>query len=957
MSRAERYMYGMEVGAQSSIAEQGQQYTLSLEQFPIVCNEIVSADHLGDVEKVAAEFHSIDWSFYDADTGYLTHGVHPYPAKFIPQIPGHCIALLSMPGEVVLDPFGGSGTTALEAIRMGRRAVSLDANPVGTLIGRVKTCNLDVGATTDLRSIRSALATRLLNLPDPDVLCVEGSDYIPDIPNMHKWFPVTSRGELALIRSRISRMDSENARNIALLALSRIVLASSFQDSETRYSSRPRDIPQGQTLSRFLVALDETIRDIYKTQASLRYGICRFETADTRNLPSQLLEPESVDLIVTSPPYGNANDYHLYHRFRLLWLGYDPRELGKIEIGSHLRHQKESSGFYEYIVEMRQSLMGWVRVLRPGRYAVLVVGDAVYNKVRYSTVDALIEVADCIGFETVCNVERTIHRSKRSFVSAGRRATSENILVLRKRPVGMVPITFQAPSYKLWPFERALKDREIESVVCGQLKDREYPLQCLTIDDYSVTKARKLVFTHGAMSESGHTEPTWQAILENGGTRNVNSRKNSKYVTHGLHPYKGKFYPQLAKALINLCGLTPGARLFDPFCGSGTTLLEAYLNGYESYGCDLNPLAAQIARVKIGILDVPPDVVREAIGSVVSKVERPPKDIPEDWDQFDPICIPEIHRWFAKPISAKLNWLIRVIRSTSDGIVRDYLEAVLSSIIREVSHQSPKDLRVRKRRAPFADADVFGLYLSTLEHQYNKLEKFWSVRGYAPERFCRSHVIEGDSRDPDTVSRLGLDSGSVDLILTSPPYATALPYIDTDRLSLLTLFGMNSSARRPIEHSLVGSREIGSSERRNLEGQIIREENGLTKDLRDYLVDLHRRVADADVGFRRKNMPSLLFRFFQDMTRVLNNCHAVLRPNGQVMIVIGDNRIRVDNDYERIPTTDLLQDVAEKSGFKVLERIDINVTTENMVHIGNAITRNVVLRLSALHGHGPDTYA
>ena len=63
------------------------------------------------------------------------------------------------------------------------------------------------------------------------------------------------------------------------------------------------------------------------------------------------------------------------------------------------------------------------------------------------------------------------------------------------------------------------------------------------------------------------------------------------------------------------------------------------------------------------------------------------------------------------------------------------------------------------------------------------------------------------------------------------------------------------------------------------------------------------------------------------------------------MIVIGDNRIRVEKDYERIPTTDHVQDIAVACGMEMVERIDISVTTENLVHIKNAITENVVLRL------------
>jgi hypothetical protein len=82
---------------------------------------------------------AVDWDFSGADTLGGGHGLHPYPAKFPPQIPRTLIELLSQRGELVLDCFGGSGTTALEALLAGRRAASLDANPVGSLITRVKT--------------------------------------------------------------------------------------------------------------------------------------------------------------------------------------------------------------------------------------------------------------------------------------------------------------------------------------------------------------------------------------------------------------------------------------------------------------------------------------------------------------------------------------------------------------------------------------------------------------------------------------------------------------------------------------------------------------------------------------------------------------------------------------------------------------------------------------------------
>jgi len=942
MSITGRYLYETELGASLVREESGKYLLRGEDEFPKY-QEITSPEELRNANSVESAFRSIDWAFSTDDTTFLTHDLHPYPAKFIPQIPGNCIAQLSLPGELVLDPFGGSGTTALEAVRLGRRALSIDANAVGTLIGRVKTCNLDKTAARDLHAIRSALTTLIVDLPEPESICKRNTEYIPAIPNIDKWFSVTTRGELALIRSRISKMESEKARNVALLALSRIVLAVSFQDSETRYSSKPRNVPQGETLKRFLVALDAIVRNVIKTQAVLRYGVCDFVTADTRELVHGVRKPDSVELIVTSPPYGNANDYHLYHRFRLLWMGYDPRKLGKIEIGSHLRHQKESSGFDTYLAEMNQCLSGMHRLLKPGRYAVLVVGDAIYNKVLYHVAESLSRTAEEIGFETVCIVEREIHTTKRSFVVAGRRATTEKLLVIRKIPK-KVTVWFTSPPYKLWPYESLLRGREIESVLGTPTNCINGQSFSMELDPYEVTKTRRLVFTHGVGMAALDTDPTWQAIIENGFALQTSSRKDPKYLTHGLHPYKGKFYPQLAKALMNLCALPSGASLLDPFCGSGTTILEGYLNGYRTFGCDMNPVAAKIAKAKVGILDVNPDVVREVLGTLAGQIEDAPTR-PVGSEQFDPKCFDEISKWFPDSVISKLNWLLASIRSVSEGVIRDFLEVVLSSIVRDVSQQDPTDLRIRRRKEAIQDADVFQMYLDALDTQYTRIEKFWSVRGFSPERFRPSRIVEGDSRNRETFDGLGLENNTVDLILTSPPYATALPYIDTDRLSLLVLFGMDSSARRPIEQNLIGSREIMEKERRKFEQTINDSKNGLPESVQNYLQNLYLRVSKANVGFRRKNMPALLQRFLNDMASVLRNCYQILRPGGETMIVIGDNRMNVDGEYERIATTDFVQDIATNCGMELIERIDISVTTENLVHIKHAITENVVLRL------------
>jgi hypothetical protein len=123
------------------------------------------------------------------------------------------------------------------------------------------------------------------------------------------------------------------------------------------------------------------------------------------------------------------------------------------------------------------------------------------------------------------------------------------------------------------------------------VKEADGGLFCLDLDPYAMTKARRLVFTHGVGMTASDTDPTWQAIIENGFAQQPSARKDPKYVTHGLHQYKGKFYPQLAKGLMNLCVLPAGAAIIDPFCAAGLRFWKVIEWAPGPFGCVMNPLA------------------------------------------------------------------------------------------------------------------------------------------------------------------------------------------------------------------------------------------------------------------------------------------------------------------------------------------------------------------------------
>lgn len=90
-------------------------------------------------EEIIKKIESIDWEFIDSNTQYLSHNIHRYSGKFIPQIAKSVIELFTEEGDTVFDPYLGSGTTALEAILSKRKSIGVDINPLAILISKVKT--------------------------------------------------------------------------------------------------------------------------------------------------------------------------------------------------------------------------------------------------------------------------------------------------------------------------------------------------------------------------------------------------------------------------------------------------------------------------------------------------------------------------------------------------------------------------------------------------------------------------------------------------------------------------------------------------------------------------------------------------------------------------------------------------------------------------------------------------
>jgi DNA modification methylase len=916
-------------------------------QAPDIKEQLRSLNELRDDSAVMRALHSLDWSFADADTAYLSHNLHPYPAKFIPQIPRHLVAKLSLPGELVWDPFGGSGTTALEALLLHRQAVSSDVNPIATLVARAKSTPLTQPDREEIESfIRRAqvLSRDLLSLGSTlETHRKELQEWVPPIPNRTRWFHENAIYELALLRRDISRLQSERCRILAGAVFSKIILRASFQDNETRYASRPRQVAPCSVIRAFVGELQTAVGRVQALPATFGKREALFLTSDIRH--DQVLPDGSVDLVVTSPPYPNATDYHLYHRFRLYWLGFDPVDLSRKEIGSHLRHQKEKTGIDSYTSEMRTALGAIFRALRPGRFAVLVVGDSVFKGRPYHLPDLLSKEAAGLGFGVLGHIPRILPSNRRSFVSAARRLKGEWLLVLRKPPV-KDKLLLTPPAYRLWPYEEYLREAEIRCMTGQDDRRKSKNTGSALADHFAADKLRRLTFTHSFASAHYSRELTWQAILENGdASKDRQTRKDPKYATHGLHEYKGKFYPQLAKSLFNLAGLEPGDTVLDPFCGSGTVLLEAFLNGYRGFGIDMNPLAIEIARAKVGILAVESSIIDDLLSDLLTSLRALSVSDRSTTRAFPDEIRPELEAWFPTRVLAKLSSILELVEDIPQVTVRDFCRVCLSNIIREVSHQDPGDLRIRRRKTPLKDAPVVELYIQQVEQQLVRLRHFAAKIGKAPVHFLDAQVELGDSREAFAFQQLSLSPDSVRAVVTSPPYATALPYIDTDRLSLMSLLRLPRRERNEIEMKLTGSREITTRRRLEVESRIAKNDFAgiLSATARDTILRIFRLNTGSAVGFRRRNMAALVYRYYEDMSRVLRNMDMVVIRKGHLFFVIGDNQTKAGGKDLCIQSGKSLAEIGSSLGWRLKEVIPITVTREARPHTRNSITENQIV--------------
>ncbi len=285
---------------------------------------------------------------------YLTHWFYPYKGKFHPQMIRALLNILQIKkGETILDPFVGSGTAALESMLSGINCIGFDISSVCNLISKSKTESIDE-------------AEKIIDL----------------------------QKSILSGNKKVDKLEAGKVRNFYKVA--ELIAHSDV-------ARRGRQFQQA--FNENVVKMVNSLKDFVdvKNELELKLGKVKIEKKDARNLP---LENNSIDGIITSPPYSIALNYVDNDAHSLEALGYDLKKVKEEFIGVR------GSGFEKFELyenDMKKAYSEMYRVLKPGKYCAIIIGNVTFQGKEVNTTQNVIKHCQNIGFSLEKKIDKIIY--------------------------------------------------------------------------------------------------------------------------------------------------------------------------------------------------------------------------------------------------------------------------------------------------------------------------------------------------------------------------------------------------------------------------------------------------------------------------------------------------------------------------------------------------------------------
>jgi len=355
------------------------------------------------VERIKSRLEGFDWTQGVDAFDEVTHSIHKYPAKLIPQIPALFIREFCEEGSCVLDPYCGSGTTLLEAKRHGIDSIGFDLNPLAIMISKMKTTTIKIRITR--KEVEDFKKSDFDNWQD--------ERYQLDLPldEALKYFPKKTICQINHFKNMIDDAKiSEHTRSILILALSDILRKVSFtRMGDFKIYMIPKEErasfyvpPKEEFLNKIddiLRMLDELRKEMKLKKLNPTTEVLKFDSSSKKPIPAEIHGHDQITLVVTSPPYGDSRTTVAYGEFswfsnrilglypqvkqgtvdkllmggRRIWSRIKPlgdlhKVLGKI---NSTRRKEVRNFFYEY----QRSMEKVAKVLQPGGICCYVVAN------------------------------------------------------------------------------------------------------------------------------------------------------------------------------------------------------------------------------------------------------------------------------------------------------------------------------------------------------------------------------------------------------------------------------------------------------------------------------------------------------------------------------------------------------------------------------------------------------
>ena len=370
---------------------------------------------------------------------------------------------------------------------------------------------------------------------------------------------------------------------------------------------------------------------------------------------------------------------------------------------------------------------------------------------------------------------------------------------------------------------------------------------------------------------------------------------NTKEYTHCYHTYPAMMIPQVARTLLERYKPTDKTELvFDPYMGSGTTLVEASIIGINSIGTDINPLARLISQVKTTHYD------ETTILNEINHIQQHYNDFdPEKVESKDFSRISNYSFWYTEDSLLRLSFLSQLINSLSPEI-QDFFNVALSETVREVSftrHGEFKRYRMSEKSLAKFKPDVFSIFDNKLRRNLTGLIEYNQNSLPSSSKICDFNTVYNI---PEEI----IKPESVDIVVTSPPYGDSHTTVAYGQFSRWANEWFNFPNAKNLDNILMGGKKKSTI---NIDPQSIRNEL---------------------LQIKEQNGPRYLevMSFLEDYANSMKNVARLIRPGGRVCYVVGNRTVK----SVQIPLDYFTAEIFEDSGFKHEQTIVREIPNKRM---------------------------